>query len=151
MFEQMAFQLPMYTCLVVSWVLGKHIGCKGLRNNTRLFGVLYVFVTIISEFGEFFCSVCANVEVRSQEIVTHALDNFVWYNVHLCRLELSPNTKSIFRACGSEATLLCTLSIAAATCLNETHQVAWPTIHSNLDYSSKVHLVPFYCIFVVVF
>lgn len=50
--NQMVFQLPVYVCLAASWALGEHVGCKGLTNNTRLFGVLYVFATIISELQE---------------------------------------------------------------------------------------------------
>lgn len=48
---QIARQLAVYARLLASWVLGKSIGCKGLTNNARLFGVLYIFATIISESG----------------------------------------------------------------------------------------------------
>eukprot|EP00752_Nemacystus_decipiens_P008234 g7363.t1 len=41
-------QLAVFGCLLAGWALGSSIGYKGLTNNTRLFGVLYVFTTIIS-------------------------------------------------------------------------------------------------------
>lgn len=70
----MVYQLPVYVCLVVGWVLGKYIGCEGLTNNTRLFGVLYVFTSIISEFREVY-SLCADHDVRSRKILAPEIDN----------------------------------------------------------------------------
>lgn len=44
-------QLMVYSGLLAGWFLGKSIGCDGLTNNTRLFGAVYVFATIISELA----------------------------------------------------------------------------------------------------
>lgn len=48
----MVVQLLVLLGLLAGWLLGKAIGSDGFINNSRLFGVLYVFATIVSKLAK---------------------------------------------------------------------------------------------------
>lgn len=61
----------MFAALLGSWILGKVTSCTGLINNAYLFGFVYLFATVISEWGVPFAilHVGAHTNVLSTHVV----------------------------------------------------------------------------------